>query len=170
MKLRNLLVMAACLALVACSTMRANTDYDPTYDFAKVKTYNWIPNPQIAQQDELFDKQFRKVMDEKLAAKGYSLNESNPDILIAYHGDVQSKVDVTNWGYRYPGWYGGVEVYQYEEGTLIVDFVDSTSKDLIYRGTLTAEMDRRSTDFERRQKRINEAVDKILKNFPPPKK
>ena len=109
-------------------------------------------------------------MDEKLAAKGYSVSESNPDFLIAYHGNVQSKVDVTNWGYRYPGWYGGVEVYQYDEGTLIVDFVDSTSKDLIYRGTLTAEMDRRSTDFERRQKRINEAVDKILKRFPPPTK
>lgn len=170
MKIRNLLVLSVCLVLAACSTMRANTDYDPTYDFSKAKTYNWIPNPQIAQEDELFDKQFRRTMDEKLAAKGYSVNESNPDFLIAYHGNVQSKVDVTNWGYRYPGWYGGVEVYQYEEGTLIVDFVDSTSKDLIYRGTLTAEMDRRSADFERRQKRINEAVEKILKNFPPPKK
>jgi hypothetical protein len=158
------------MVLAACSTMRTNIDYDPSYDFNKARTYNWIPNPQIAQANELFDKHFRKVMDEKMAAKGYSVNESNPDFLIAYHGDVQSKVDVTNWGYRYPGWYGGVEVYQYEEGTLIVDFVDSASKDLIYRATLSAEMDRRSTDFERRQKRISEAVDKILKGFPPTKK
>ena len=108
MKIRNLLVLSVCLVLTACSTMRVNTDYDPTYDFAKAKTYNWIPNPQIAQEDELFDKQFRRTMDEKLAAKGYSVSESNPDFLIAYHGNVQSKVDVTNWGYRYPGWYGGV--------------------------------------------------------------
>jgi hypothetical protein len=53
---------------------------------------------------------------------------------------------------------------------LIVDFVDSSSNNLIYRSTIKAELDRRSTDFERRQKRINEAVGKILKNFPPPKK
>jgi hypothetical protein len=162
--------MTVCVALAACSTMRSNIDYDPSYDFTKAKTYNWIPNPQIAQSNELFDKHFRKVMDEKMAAKGYSVNETNPDFMIAYHGDVQSKVDVTNWGYRYPGWYGGVEVYQYDEGTLIVDFVDSGSKNLIYRATISAEMDRSSTDFEKRQKRINEAVDKILKSFPPTQK
>ena len=170
MKPKHLIVLTACVVLAACSTMRTNIDYDPSYDFNQAKTYNWIPNPQIAQANELFDKHFRKVMDEKMAAKGYSVNESNPNFLIAYHGDVQSKVDVTNWGYRYPGWYGGVEVYQYEEGTLIVDFVDAQSKNLIYRATLTAEMDRGSSDFERRQKRISEAVDKILKSFPPPKK
>lgn len=170
MKLRSLLLMTVCVALAACSTMRSNIDYDPSYDFTKAKTYNWIPNPQIAQSNELFDKHFRKVMDEKMAAKGYSVNETNPDFMIAYHGDVQSKVDVTNWGYRYPGWYGGVEVYQYDEGTLIVDFVDSGSKNLIYRATISAEMDRGSSDFERRQKRINEAVDKILKSFPPTQK
>lgn len=170
MKLRNLIAMTACMLLAACSTMRANIDYDPTYDFSKVKTYNWIPNPKIAQSDELFDKHFRKVMDEKLSAKGYSVDESNPDVLIAYHGGVESKVDVTNWGYRYPGWYGGVEVYQYDEGTLIVDFVESASKNLIYRSTVSAEMDRRNSDFEKRQKRIAEAVEKILKSFPPPKK
>ena len=150
--------------------MSSNIDYDPGFDFSKIKTYSWVKNPQMTQNDELFDKHFRTAMDKQLAAKGYNTTESNPDFLIAYHGDVQSKVDVTNWGYRYPGWYGGTEVYQYEEGTLIVDFVDPSSNNLIYRSTLKAEMDRRSTDFEKRQKRINEAVQKILKSFPPPKK
>lgn len=169
-KLSVLLVTMVAVTLAACSSMRTNIDYDPVYDFSTLKSYNWIPNPQIEQANELFDKHFRKIMDEKLAARGYSVDENNPDFLVAYHGNVQSKVDVTNWGYRYPGWYGGIEVYQYEEGTLIVDFVDAKAKDIIYRGTVTAEMDRRSTDFEKRQKRITEAVEKILKSFPPPKK
>jgi len=168
--IKSLLVIVISLVLAACSTMRTSIDYDPGYDYSKLKTYRWIPNPGVEQANELFDKHFRKIMDEKLAAKGYSADENNPDFLVAYHGNVQSKVDVTNWGYRYPGWYGGIEVYQYEEGTLIVDFVDATSKNIIYRGTLTAEIDRRSSDFEKRQKRINEAVEKILKSFPPPRK
>ena len=170
MNIRIVLTVITMVALAGCSTMSAQSDYDPGYDFSKLKTYSWIPNPQLAQSDELFDKNFRGSMDKQLAAKGFSQTDSNPDFKVAYHGDVQSKVDVTNWGYRYPGWYGGVEVYQYEEGTLIVDFVDAASGELIYRSTIKAEIDRRSSDFERRQKRINEAVEKILKDFPPQKK
>lgn len=170
MKLRNLIVMTACVALVACSTMRSSVDYDTTYDFAKLKTYKWIPNPKIEEKNQLFDKQFRQMMDKALEAKGYSLTEDDPDFQIAYHGNVQSKVDVTNWGYTYPGWYGGVDVYQYDEGTLITDFVDAKTHNLIYRATVSAEMDQRSTNFERRQQRMQDAVNKILKDFPPPKK
>ena len=170
MNIRIILASIFSVVLASCSTMSSNIDYDPSFDFSKLKTYKWVANQQMAEADELFDKHFRTAMGEQLAAKGYSLTESNPDFLVAYHGNVQSKVDVTNWGYRYPGWYGGTEVYQYEEGTLIVDFVDSSSNNLIYRSTIKAELDRRSTDFERRQKRINEAVGKILKSFPPPKK
>ncbi len=170
MNIRIILAVITSVVLASCSTMSSQNDYDPNYDFSRLKTYSWIPNPKIEQEDQLFDKNFRSTMDKQLAAKGYSLTENNPDFKIAYHGDVQSKVDVTNWGYRYPGWYGGVEVYQYEEGTLIVDFVDPASNSLIYRSTIKAEMDRRSSDFEKRQKRINTAVEKILKSFPPPKK
>jgi hypothetical protein len=153
--------------LAACSTMQVETDYDPGYDYSKLKTYNWVPNPSIKQGNELFEKHFQKIMGENLATKGITRDEANPDFLIAYHGDVQRRVDVTNWGYRYPGWYGGIDVYQYNEGTIVVDFIDAKSKELIYRSTVTAEVGRGSMDFEKRQKRITEAVEKILKDFPP---
>ena len=88
---------------------------------------------------------------------------------------TKEKVDVRTWGYgygpygRYWGgtWgHGGVSVYQYEEGTLIIDFVDSNSKNLLWRGAAKSVIDDANTP-DKRDSIINEAVYQILKNFPP---
>ena len=76
------------------------------------------------------------------------------DLVIARHVFIQEKVSVqqyTDWGYHYPGggwpygwgyygmWAGApityTDVNQYGEGTLILDFVDSRTKKLVFRGT-----------------------------------
>lgn len=167
---RSILVVFFIFGLVSCSSLRVKTDYNPDYDFSRLATYNWVPNPKSGVENSLFEKHFHKIMGEKLAEKGITLSETTPDFLIAYYGNVKSKINVQNWGYRYPGWYGGVEVYQYDEGTMVVDFVDAKTKELIYRGTVTAEVNRGNMDMKKRQKRITEAVEKILKDFPPKSK
>ena len=72
----------------------------------------------------------------------------NPDFLIALHGGKQTKLDITDWGYsygRHGRFRGGPiisgDVYEYEEGTLILDFVDAQSKELIWRGKAQGEID-----------------------------
>jgi hypothetical protein len=60
-----------------------------------------------------------------------------------------------------------VSAFQYEEGSLILDFVDPQTKQLIWRGSAKAEVDDVKTP-EKREALIDEAVQKILKNFPPP--
>ena len=67
---------------------------------------------------------------------------------MTYHVGAQDKVDVQSWGYGYgygPGRYhgtwgggGGIETYNYTEGTLIIDIVDASSKQLVWRGTAQA--------------------------------
>lgn len=59
-----------------------------------------------------------------------------------------------------------MDIYEYEEGSLILDFVDPKTKNLIWRGSGKAQVDSAMTP-ESRDKLINEAVAKILKNFPP---
>jgi hypothetical protein len=82
------------------------------------------------------------------------------------HTGKERKIDVSSRGYGYRGLRGGIVVYQYEEGTLVLDFVDAKKMGLIYRGIATAEL-LRSGSFEKRQERVNETVEKILKQFPP---
>ena len=83
----------------------------------------------------------------------------------------KDKVNVTNWGYGYSpeGRYwgrGGFSVYQYEEGTLVLDLIDAKSRDLIWRGAAKADVEVATTP-EKRDKLIQAAVHKILENFPP---
>ena len=61
-----------------------------------------------------------------------------PDFRVALHTGQQSKVRVTDYGYGYGvgRWGGGgLDVYQYQEGTLILDVVDAKTKKLMWRGT-----------------------------------
>jgi Domain of unknown function (DUF4136) len=60
-----------------------------------------------------------------------------------------------------------VDVYQYREGTLIIDLMDAKNNNLIWRGWGTSVLN--SNDIDLTEAEISEAVYKILKEFPPTK-
>jgi len=109
----------------------------------------------------------------QLTAKGLKQDSSNPDFVIAYHVGVEDKVDVRDWGYTYAirGRYWGVrtrgvEVHQYKEGTLILDFVDAKTMELLWRAAGSGAAKENPTPKEV-EKSINKAIAKFLENFPP---
>ena len=56
--------------------------------------------------------------------------------------------------------------YQYDEGTLLLDIVDSMTWKPVWRGSAQAEVNL-DADPEKKQERIDEAVRRILERFPP---
>jgi len=146
-------------------------DYDKNVDFSGIETYDWMTIPEKAGMDSLVVQRVQKAVNAQLQAKGYRMTPDNPDFFIAEHLGSKEKVQIENWGYGY-GPYGSywganrVSVYQYEEGSLILDFVDAKSKKMIWRGVAKAEIDSVDTP-EKSEKLINEAVQKILEKFPP---
>ena len=80
---------------------------------------------------------------------------------------------------RLPGWawggyyapYGWADtyVYEYDEGTLILDVLEPKSRQLIWRGSGTEEVWFSATP-EQRQTALNEMARAILVNLPPPEK
>lgn len=54
-------------------------------------------------------------------------------------------------------------------GTLAVDFYDPTSKQLIWRGSAEQTLNP-SGNQQKDMQKLNKAVAKLLKNFPPPQK
>ena len=163
--------------VVGCSTVYdVQFDYNTKTDFTNLKTYNWLPVPEKADIDSLDAMRVQKAVNTEMQAKGLRLTSGIPDFLIAEHLGKKDKVSVRDWGYTYgpyAGYWGGywgpggVSTFQYEEGSLILDFVDPQTKELIWRGSAKAEVDDVRTP-EKREALINEAVQKILKNFPPP--
>jgi hypothetical protein len=166
------LVLCCMLTGAGCSGIAVSYDYDPQVDFTRLKTFDWHTFPSAAPAGELVAKHITNAIDSQLATKGFTRVSSNPDFLIAPHLGKQTKREVVDWGYSRQGnWgYGGRQhdVYEYQEGTLILDFIDPKAKELIWRGTAIGVVEP-SLSPQERHKRLNTAVADILANFPPPK-
>jgi hypothetical protein len=125
---------------------------------------------QAQMNNSLFDQRLKNAVNNNLEEKGYSINTTDPDFVLVYHTGVQDKVNVTNWGYTYGPYWGpwgeSVDVTQYTEGTLILDFIDFETKNIIWRGTAHKALSG-NTDPERAEANLQKAVDQLLAKFPP---
>lgn len=165
------LVVALSAPLAGCSSISTSHDYDTNYDFSALKYYTWIDGTGDIGINELNLRRVRAAVNRVLGAKGYVEATENLDFLVAIHGDTRSKVSVSQRQYGRGGWYGpgGVEVYQYEEGRLLIDIVDARKNELVWRGSATKVLSSNPTP-EKIDQTINRAVEKILEKFPPPRK
>jgi hypothetical protein len=129
----------AALVFVAAgcgATIRSTTASNA--DLAKYRTYSFFTSPAKAGQAEtIVDQTINSSLKEGLAAKGLTevAPGQAPDFLVAHHVKTQQKLDVEP-GYGFYG-FGGTDVTQYTEGTLIVDFIDPQTKQVFWRGTAT---------------------------------
>jgi hypothetical protein len=165
------ITLITAILLVRCSTISVMQDYDPEYDFSKLKTFGFLPLPEDAGIDQLNANRFGDAIKNEMTAKGYTVSE-NADFGVALLFGKQTKTNITSYGYGYgPYWgrYGGtgnIDVSQYDEGTLIIDVIDMNKKELVWRGTGTGVIDPNAT-VEERTANINNAVAQILAQFPP---
>ena len=123
-------------------------------------------------------KRIQREVNAQLEAKGCKMKADNPDFYISMHIAKEEKMDVKAWNYTYSGLamlHGGsyaantqFDVYQYEEGTFVLDFVDAQSRELIWRGIAKGEVRNYSSPVKRNE-RIDEIVQKVLSKFPPAK-
>jgi hypothetical protein len=161
--------------------MSINTDYDQAAitDMLAYKTFALMDHPggQDARMNDLVESRIVSAVKQELIAKGYEEDMSGkPDFLVGYHIALQGKLDIetVNQYYGYGHRYGFSSVYtetqvrQYTEGTLLLDIVDGSAKELVWRGQAQAEV-YETSDVESRKARIKEAVRRILERFPPEK-
>jgi hypothetical protein len=174
---RGVLLFCALLMAAGCSSVSVSHDFDSQADFSKLRTFSWIDAPETTsdsvqkelQTNSLVEGRVKNAVNRELAAKGIRETQENPDFLVAFHTGVEDKTDIQSWGYGYGYWGmrgGGVSTIHYQEGTLILDFIDPKSNNLIWRG-VGKKVVSQKTSPERSEKEINNAVEKILKKYPP---
>lgn len=164
----SILVPMIVVIMVGCTAgVSVNTDYDKTYDFSKLKTFKVQLGPTqsgtIAGTSPLVVQRVAKAVETELKSKGYKVADGDPDFVAVAHGGSEEKVDVEGWGYG--GWWGagGVDTYNYTEGALVIDIVDTTAQKAIWRGTGEDIIgDNAPTEVE-----VDQAVAKVLAGFPP---
>jgi hypothetical protein len=177
---RRSLALAASLAvgLAGCSTVQIATEYKQGVDHKKYKTFAWNPvEPGPEQATDARDPAVRRVVfkaiESELARIGIkkAAPDATPDFFIAVHGWSRDKIDVKQYGYVYGytgyGMYatGGpaVEVRNYKEGTIVIDFIDPTAKEMFWRGTASDTFIPGTGEGA-----VKEAIAKLLKAYPPP--
>jgi hypothetical protein len=186
-KMRRLILLACMLCLMSGSDLMAQDvryNFDSKADFTKFKTYKWVDIKGADKTNALVQKQITDTIDADLAKKGLTKTDSDTaDLLIGYQTAVGTEKQFTSyntgWGYG-PGWgggwYGGGAMTTTTGSTstiyigqLALDMYSSTGKDLVWRGTATKTLDPKAKP-DKQQKNLTKAVEKLLKNYPPPTK
>lgn len=178
MKTIKLLPLFLLFVFASCSSVRVYSDYDKTANFMQYKTYAYQKNGiDKAEISDLDKKRILKAIDQQMALKGFTKSDT-PDLLVNIFTKEREQVDVNQfsagWGYGWgfgwnPFFFGGntTNVNRYTEGTLFIDLIDASKKELIWQGegqgTLTK-------NPEKKDAMINEFVGKILAQYPPKKK
>jgi hypothetical protein len=169
MNTRNLSLLAATLGLLGgCVTTQATTS--PNANLGQYRTFSFFQptsaNPkQLAFEQSPAGQVVRDRVTSDLQSKGLTQSADNPDLLIAYHSKLEEKTDVTDWGYGgyYWGGPGGVTVDQYTQGTLLIDFIDPKTKQVVWRGTASAIVNHPDNPDTGK---LASAVDKLMKKYP----
>lgn len=182
---RNLAIMLfAGVALGACaSSPDIKSDYDPSVDFSKFKTFNFykpmgIENPNYSS---LLGQMFRDSITREMEQRGYTLAE-NPDLLMNVSARMEDKTRVTTYnqpmyggyyGYRsgfYDPWGGygfgtQTQVSQYTEGTINIDMVDADAKRMVWEGVAVGKVTGDKSNEEARVA-ISSGVAEMFANYP----
>ena len=176
-------LIATTLIASCASSVKIQSDYDPSVDFSKFKTYGYynpmgIENPDYSS---LLGQMFRDAIDAQMLPRGY-VKSDNPDLLLNVSARLQDKTRVTTmsdpmyggyYGYRgglYDPWGGygygtTTHVSQYTEGTVNVDMVDVKQKRMVWEGVAIGRVNEKESNPELRQD-IMDGVAAMFENYP----
>ena len=166
--------IALVLALVACTPTPAQevtTNSMPGTDFSKYHAYKWVTIEGATQPNQILDAQIKASIDSQLAAKGLTKTDAdNADLLIGYQASIDQQKQWNAYGMGGgPRWGGGMATATSSTisiGTLVLDMYDPATKKLVWTGRATKTLDPGNSQ-EKKQKNLDKAMQKLLKNFPP---
>jgi hypothetical protein len=161
------------LMLVTAGTLAAqDVRYNsmPGADFSKYHTYKWV-NIGGAHPDQIMDAEIKQAIDSQLAAKGMTKTDGDKaGLYIGYQTTVQQETQWDVEGSRAFGMASGSWTSStISVGTLVLEMYDPARKQLVWTGSATNTIDTGS-DHEKHMKKLDKAMAKLLKNYPPKQK
>lgn len=172
-----IVLLAISLLVLGCSSgLKVSTDYDKSFDFSTLSTYNVVlgefvtntarrPNPLVVNR-------MADAIRENLQLKGYTPTDdlNSADFVVVMHGGTQQKTEIRESGVYYGGYgYGGygwgttdIDTYDYTEGSVVFDVVEMAGKKPIWHSAGTDVI----KDEPLSEEEVNEIVEKMLADFP----
>jgi len=179
---RSALSALILLAASASFAQKVHVEFNKGVDFSKFKTYSWLESKHPAQG--AWAKQVVADIDRQLTRKGLKKVDAaaGPDLQVVYNAGVKERSISAGcdygcvlaeylfnqaygprWFWPEPGsWVSEVE----NNGNLVVDLVDASSKDMVWRGVAT---DTLSDKTKTNEHKLNKVVRRMFKKYPPKK-
>ncbi|HKX28646.1 MAG TPA: DUF4136 domain-containing protein, partial [Blastocatellia bacterium] len=134
-----------------------------------------MPTDPIGE-NPIWDERIRRAIEQHLTEAGFQrVVEGAPDFLVSYYLGIKERYDVRYLDYGFPGFWGHwggwggwgpgigtVNVWKipYTESTLVIDIIDPSTNQLIWRG-----YDTETIDFNKSEKTINNSVEDLIKRL-----
>jgi hypothetical protein len=184
------ITVLALLALAGCSTLSVSSDYDSAVNFSAYHSYRWQQADDSADGRDLLAanplvyRRVKAAVDRELSLRGYLLKEAGPvDFMVSAVASIRSMArlepEPVSWNvgyYRgrpqwYRSWWGDPWPYvvYYREGALLIDITDASRKELAWRGVVRGLVHDYDTPGQM-QMQIDEAVKRLLSEYPPGRK
>ncbi len=176
----------AAVALAACESVKYQTKATPDIDFSKYESFSFLPLPEVIrgvnpEEITAAGKFAQQIIKADLVAKGYTYTDrESADAVINITGSVVPKVLVSQHGYSpmdvntgFDGYgntvsyynvadYFGTDIEVKDKGTLMLEFYDNETKEVIWVGWGTG----KAAAGGPRVDKVKESVEGILKYIP----
>lgn len=162
---------AGCLTL-----MPVGSHFDRGADFTVYRTYAWGPADALPVSDErLRDNPFlvdnvHGAISRALDDRGLRRAEAEPaDLLVHYHAAVAERLEVVSRPGRYRDCVADdcrPSVNEYDAGTLVIDIIDMSRQQLVWRGWAEHRLEDMLDDPAQVRRRVDDAVRRIFETFP----
>ena len=187
-KLIQCLGFIGVVLLVGCTTRPyVETDYQSDYDFAGLHAFKLIETQQDTKENLLVSpftlSHIHAVLEAELAKRYQKAAGEESDFEVRYHVVLEEKIDPRSYdelygfgfydprlrGYQSPFFHGvssGLRLY--DQGSLIVDVVDTKTQKPIWRGVSAKRLSRGMAP-QRQREILSRAVVEVISQFPPVK-
>jgi hypothetical protein len=180
--MKNVAIVAIMIiAFASCSPVNVASvsKLSPKAAGKNYKTYNIGGLEMKSKPGENFTKNLQRVVaaiDREMVAKGFQRGPVDPDLLInmgyAVTDEVQTRETTIQEARYHVNYYGGrnygwqaeeVVVDEYQDGHVVLDFVDTKQNEMIWQGHVKGTLTESQTKME---KRINAAFKLLFRKFP----
>jgi len=176
-KTMNILLVALTLGFVtSCSpSLSVNSDYDRSTDFTAYKTFSIYPLKTQGNVNQLNQDRIVKYLRAEMAKRGFKETNANADLMVNAVTVMKDKKGVSaTTSYAYGGFYRpyaywgapaytSVTTYDYKDGSLVIDVIDSKSNKMVWTGSGSGEVYKQPKNPE---ETISLVVGKIMSEFP----
>jgi hypothetical protein len=145
-------------------------NFMPGTNFSKYTTYKWVNIDNGEQVNQIVSQEIQQAVNSQLQAKGLTLSTGDDATLyVGYQIAIQQQRQWNAYGMggglRWGGM-GSATSSTIDNGSLVIDMYDPTTKQLVWTGTATKTLDP-SSNQEKNMKNLDKAMAKLLKNYPP---